>query len=145
MQADKTTEVDLKIKGMSCASCVARVEKAVRHVEGIQSIAVNLATETARVQLSSASLLPQITAAIEKAGYKVETSDLEMSITGMSCASCVARIEKALLKEGAIAVKVNLASERAQVHYHPAQVTAVQLLQAVEKAGYRAKIIHAGD
>ncbi len=145
MQPDKSTEVNLKIKGMTCASCVARIEKALRKLEGVQSIAVNLATETARAQLASASLLPQIIAAIEKAGYEVETSELEMSIEGMTCASCVSRIEKALMKGGASEAKVNLASEHARVHYNPAQVTSLQLLQAVEKAGYKAKIIREED
>lgn len=136
------SEESIRIKGMTCASCTLRIERAVQKVEGVVSIAVNLATESASINLSKPGALPQVMAAIEKAGYEVEKSELELAVQGMTCASCVRRIEKALLKvEGVQGASVNLATERARVTFMPSSVSAQQLIQAIEKAGYKAELI----
>lgn len=132
----------LPIEGMTCASCVGRVEKALKKVEGIENAEVNLATEKAMISSSQPLDLIAVTKAVERAGYKVLASQpIELSIEGMTCASCVGRVEKALKKiEGVQQANVNLATERAWVQGN-AQVQSSDLIQAVKKAGYTAKQI----
>lgn len=132
----------LPIEGMTCASCVGRVEKALKKVEGVENSEVNLATENAMISSSQPLDLIAVTKAVERAGYKVLASQpIELSIEGMTCASCVGRVEKALKKvEGVQQANVNLATERAWVQGN-AQVQSSDLIQAVKKAGYTAKQI----
>ncbi|WP_201604067.1 heavy metal translocating P-type ATPase [Psychrobacter immobilis] len=132
----------LPIEGMTCASCVGRVEKVLKKVEGVENAEVNLATENAMISSSQPLDLIAVTKAVERAGYKVLTSQpIELSIEGMTCASCVGRVEKALKKvEGVQQANVNLATERAWVQGN-AQVQSSDLIQAVKKAGYTAKQI----
>lgn len=132
----------LPIEGMTCASCVGRVEKVLKKVEGVENAEVNLATENAMISSSQPLDLIAVTKAVERAGYKVLASQpIELSIEGMTCASCVGRVEKALKKvEGVQQANVNLATERAWVQGN-AQVQSCDLIQAVKKAGYIAKQI----
>ena len=132
----------LPIEGMACASCVGRVEKALKKVDGVENAEVNLATENAMISSSQPLDLIAVTKAVERAGYKVLASQpIELSIEGMTCASCVGRVEKALKKvEGVQQANVNLATERAWVQGN-AQVQSSDLIQAVKKAGYIAKQI----
>ncbi|WLG14809.1 heavy metal translocating P-type ATPase [Psychrobacter cibarius] len=132
----------LPIEGMTCASCVGRVEKVLKKVEGVENAEVNLATENAMISSSQPLDLIAVTKAVERAGYKVLASQpIELSIEGMTCASCVGRVEKALKKvEGVQQANVNLATERAWVQGN-AQVQSSDLIQAVKKAGYTAKQI----
>ncbi|WP_201614482.1 heavy metal translocating P-type ATPase [Psychrobacter sp. JCM 18902] len=132
----------LPIEGMTCASCVGRVEKALKKVEGVENAEVNLATENAMISSSQPLNLIAVTKAVERAGYKILASQpIELSIEGMTCASCVGRVEKALKKvEGVQQANVNLATERAWVQGN-AQVQSSDLIQAVKKAGYTAKQI----
>lgn len=119
-----STTFDLPISGMTCASCAGRVERALRKVTGAEQVSVNLATEQARVQ-APADSLPALVDAVREAGYGVPTRTLELQIVGMTCASCVGRVERALAKvPGVEQVNVNLASERAhlevlQARRHP--------------------------
>ncbi|MGP5405832.1 heavy metal translocating P-type ATPase, partial [Psychrobacter celer] len=132
----------LPIEGMTCASCVGRVEKALKKVEGVENAEVNLATEKAMISSSQPLDLIAVTKAVERAGYKILASQpIELSIEGMTCASCVGRVEKALKKvEGVQQANVNLATERAWVQGN-AQVQSSDLIQAVKKAGYHAKLV----
>ena len=132
----------LPIEGMTCASCVGRVEKALKKVEGVENAEVNLATENAMISSSQPLDLIAVTKAVERAGYKILASQpIELSIEGMTCASCVGRVEKALKKvEGVQQANVNLATERAWVQGN-AQVQSSDLIQAIKKAGYTAKQI----
>ncbi|HCI75397.1 MULTISPECIES: heavy metal translocating P-type ATPase [unclassified Psychrobacter] len=132
----------LPIEGMTCASCVGRVEKALKKVEGVENAEVNLATEKAMISSSQPLDLIAATKSVERAGYKILASQpIELSIEGMTCASCVGRVEKALKKvEGVQQANVNLATERAWVQGN-AQVQSSDLIQAVKKAGYTAKQI----
>ncbi|MBV2134523.1 heavy metal translocating P-type ATPase [Pseudomonas sp. MAP12] len=134
--------LDLPIVGMTCASCAGRVERALAKVEGVRQVSVNLASEQARVE-AAASVLPALIAAVSKAGYSVPQLTLEMQIGGMTCASCVGRVERALGKVvGVQQAIVNLASERARITAL-ANVDVHTLLAAVEKAGYHASLIDA--
>lgn len=128
----------LPITGMTCASCAGRVERALLKVPGVDSAAVNLAAEQVRVHASEADLAGLVQA-VEKAGYGVPVQSLELAIEGMTCASCVGRVERALLKvPGVRGASVNLANERARVEVLGA-VEPATLIQAVEAAGYHAQ------
>ena len=133
------TPFDLPIAGMTCASCAGRVEKALAKVPGVSSVSVNLATEQARVE-APADSLPALVNAVQQAGYSVPSSSLELDISGMTCASCAGRVEKALAKvPGVKTVSVNLASERAHVELL-GHVDPTLLINAVSQAGYSASL-----
>lgn len=131
----------LPVSGMTCASCAGRVERALLKVPGVAAANVNLANEQVRIEgddLGVATLIE----AVEKAGYGVPLKSIELNIEGMTCASCVGRVERALLKvPGVRSAAVNLASERAHVEVIGTPDPAA-LIQAVEVAGYKAS---AGD
>ena len=127
---------EFAVTGMTCASCVMRVEKALRKVDGISDATVNLADEHAVLHATPNALIAAV-AAVEKAGYGVIREQLELPITGMTCASCSARVEKALRKQpGVLSATVNLADERATIDFLPLVMTQPLLIAAVEKAGY---------
>lgn len=131
--------VGVQIEGMTCASCVGRIEKAIGTVPGVASVTVNLATERAELSFTDRVDLHAVTAAISKAGYSAREATTELTISGMTCASCVVRVEKALLRvPGVIAATVNLATERAHIR-HVGEEARMQLEQAVAKAGYAAR------
>ncbi len=161
-----TKQITLPVTGMTCASCVRRIEKALAKVDGVQDASVNLATERAKVTFDSdAATIEQLKAAVEKAGYGLRElpadpaptavapieapavadtttapapGHLLLPVEGMTCASCVGRIEKALNKvPGVREANVNLATEQARVVFDPAAVGREQLTAAVEKAGYK--------
>ncbi|WP_315697027.1 heavy metal translocating P-type ATPase [Paraburkholderia fungorum] len=130
------------IQGMTCASCVARLEKALLSVPGVKSASVSLATESAAVTAQSDIGAEALNAAIDKAGYHAVEAEIELTISGMTCASCVSRIEKALMRTpGVEAASVNLATERAHVRILQGAVAADELVAAVERAGYRAAVV----
>ncbi|OJU89254.1 MAG: copper-translocating P-type ATPase [Burkholderiales bacterium 66-5] len=128
--------ISLPIEGMTCASCVGRVEKALAKVGGVGSVAVNLATERADIRPAGPIDRMALVQAVEKAGYAVPASSIELAVEGMTCASCVGRVEKALKAvPGVEQAAVNLATERASVR----GVAAVaDLLAAIARAGYAA-------
>lgn len=135
----ESTTFDLPIVGMTCASCAGRVERALSKVIGASAVSVNLATEQARVQAPSDSL-PALMDAVARAGYSVPQQSLELSIDGMTCASCVGRVERALGKvAGVKSVSVNLANERAHLELL-GQIDPQILIAAVTKAGYTASV-----
>jgi len=135
----ESTTFDLPIAGMTCASCAGRVERALSKVVGATAVSVNLATEQARIQAPSDSL-PALMDAVHKAGYSVPQQSIELSIDGMTCASCVGRVERALSKvPGVKSVSVNLANERAHLELL-GQVDPQILIAAVDKAGYSASV-----
>ncbi|MQU55373.1 heavy metal translocating P-type ATPase [Pseudomonas sp. FSL R10-1339] len=133
------TQFDLPIDGMTCASCAGRVEKSLAKVPGVRSVSVNLATEQARIEAPAESL-PALVEAVQQAGYSVPAHSLELDISGMTCASCAGRVEKALAKvPGVKSVSVNLATERAHVELL-GQVDPGLLINAVTQAGYGASL-----
>ncbi|RQV58017.1 heavy metal translocating P-type ATPase [Burkholderia cenocepacia] len=150
------TTIELDIDGMTCASCVSRVEKALVKVPGVTRASVNLATERATVDASAGVSATQLADAVKQAGYgatptasdtdvparaptlPTAPANIELDIDGMTCASCVSRVEKALAKvPGVTRASVNLATERATVDASN-DVSAAQLVDAVKQAGYGA-------
>ena len=137
MSATKTT-LELPITGMTCASCVARNEKALRKVEGVDDASVNFATEKATIAFDPEVVsADELVHAVEAAGYGVVTAQETLPILGMTCASCVSRVERALRKPpGVLKADVNLATEKATVTYIPGQASRDDLVTAVKAAGY---------
>ncbi|HSV36168.1 MAG TPA: heavy metal translocating P-type ATPase [Ramlibacter sp.] len=135
------TDWSFPVEGMTCASCVNRVEKALSALPGVREASVNLATEVATVKADPAVGLAALRGAVEKAGYTVGEQTVRLGIEGMTCASCVARVEKALKKvPGVDTALVNLATETAEVHLLGG-VDEAALTAAVEKAGYQASVL----
>ena len=126
------------IQGMTCASCSARVEKVLKQLPGVTDATVNLATETATV--SGETDVAAVKQAIEKAGFSVPTESCSLDISGMTCASCSTRVEKALGKvPGVLEASVNLATEQATVKLAQG-ISPAALIAAVERAGYGATL-----
>ena len=174
MTVEAPAGVRFPVEGMTCASCVNRIERYLRKVDGVVEANVNLATETASVRYDPARVrLDGLRAAVEAAGYEARIDRAEVSgsdgaqsveiafqpregglagprmlaldIEGMTCASCVNRIERHLRKlDGVVEANVNLATERASIIAHP-DVTIDQLIGAVEAAGYEAKLLVDGE
>ncbi len=129
--------LSLPIEGMTCASCVTRVEKALARVPGVSSATVNLATERAAVQLGEAVDPQLLTAAVEKAGFTVPRETVTLAVEGMTCASCVSRVERALRRvDGVVSAEVNLATEQARVTRLAGNAATPALLAALRQAGY---------
>ena len=133
----------LQVTGMTCASCVLRVEKSLLSVPGVLEVSVNLATEQASVDAAASVTAAALAAAVRKAGYDVAVEEVALQVEGMTYASCVARVEKALLKvPGVLSASGNLATERATVQALSTVPVSV-LKAAVEKAGYGATDVQA--
>ena len=133
----KTTTIRLPIEGMSCASCVGRVEAALGRVPGVSAVAVNLATERAEIRADAGVDRAALVAAVAQAGYEVPAATVEIAVDGMSCASCVGRVEQALKAVPGVAeAAVNLATERATVR---GTAGTEALLAAIHRAGYDAR------
>jgi Cu+-exporting ATPase len=131
----------LPVEGMTCASCVGRVEKALAALPGVREASVNLATEVATVRADPAVSLDTLRNAVTKAGYAVGEQTVRLEIESMTCASCVSRVEKALAKvPGVAAAAVNLATETAEVRWVGREPDVAALLAAVQKAGYSARV-----
>ncbi|WP_075791312.1 heavy metal translocating P-type ATPase [Massilia putida] len=138
-----TAELSFNVDGMTCASCVSRVEKALNAVPGVESASVNPATEKATVHAAPTVTFEALSQAVEKAGYDVPGEQISLSISGMTCASCVARLEKVLGKvPGVTEASVNLATEKAQIRASGVPVDV--LIAAVQRAGYDANVVVAG-
>ncbi len=136
-----TTELTLPIEGMTCASCSARVERALAKVPGVVSASVNLATERASVQADDGTPPAALTAAVVQAGYSVPTETADLQVDDMTCATCVGRVERALLSvPGVTEASVNLATSRARVTRLAGDAGDAALLDAVRKAGYGAHV-----
>ena len=130
-------QLNLLVQGMSCASCVGRVEKVLAKVPGVQSARVNLASESATVTYHAPAELAQMVSALARAGYPVREAHVTLDVAGMTCASCVARVEKALLTApGVQSAQVNLANETAQVRYIEGVGEVAQMIRSVVKRGY---------
>ncbi len=142
---DLSGAISLPIEGMTCASCVGRIERALKAVPGVGTVSVNLATERASITIQSPVARAKLVEAIENAGYTVPVKSAstvgptELSIDGMTCASCVGRVERALKAiPGVTEAVVNLATERATIH---GTADTAALIAAIGDAGYDAKVI----
>jgi P-type Cu+ transporter len=132
-------EWSMPVEGMTCASCVSRVEKAISKVPGVERATVNLATEHANVTADPSVTSDALVEAVKRAGYEVPQSSTTLNVGGMTCASCVSRVEKALRRVPGVAdAVVNLATETATVRGIAVEDDA--LIAAVSKAGYEASL-----
>src|SRR4051812_2770020 len=131
-------QIELPITGMTCASCARTVERTLKKTEGVENANVNFATERASVAFDPAQVdVNTMIERIDKAGYGVAQATMELPITGMTCASCVRNVERALKKPaGVLSANVNLATEKATVSYLPGAVRRADLVKTVEAAGY---------
>jgi Cu+-exporting ATPase len=131
----------LKVTGMTCAMCVKTIEKTLSKLDGVSEATVNLAQETTNIQFDPAKIKTSgIVKAIEKSGYGVvqEKKDILVGVGGMTCASCVTTVEKALKKiEGVHEANVNLGSEKARIVYDPELLGKEDIRKAIEEAGYK--------
>ena len=139
MVVQAETRLEIQVKGMTCAACVGHVSNALGDVPGVESVTTNLATEKATVMLSGDGdvSMETLAEALEDAGYGVADERVTMNIGGMTCASCVAHVSKALEDvPGVESATTNLATERATVEFVVGAVTIADLRHAVEDAGY---------
>lgn len=145
--AKKTVEpILLPVEGMTCASCVRRVEKAAASVPGVTESAVNFATETLSVTPGAGFSAEALLAAIDKAGYEAKAETLVLEVEDMTCASCVARVEKALKTVPSVeTASVNLATGEAVVKVLGGVSALPALTAAVAKVGYAVRLSGAGD
>jgi Cu+-exporting ATPase len=130
--------IDIPVTGMSCASCVRRVERALSKQEGVTEASVNFAAEKASVSYEPTTTSPhELIRAIQDVGYGADVRQMTFGVMGMTCASCVGRVEQALKKvPGVLEASVNLTNEKATVEYFASEVELRDLEKAVEDAGY---------
>lgn len=139
MSTQHNKRVVLKISGMSCAACANRIEKLLKKLPGIVEAGVNFATESASVEYQAPLTIDDMVAKIRAAGFDIVQDQIELKISGMSCAACSARIEKKLNSmPGVFAAFVNLASEKAVIRYSSAAISPAELKQAIANLGFQA-------
>ena len=131
--------LQLPVIGMSCASCVRRVEQALLATPGVSAASVNLASEKAEVTLAADGQTQALLQTVKNCGYETRTEQYQLSVIGMSCASCVGKVEKALLGlPGVLSAQVNLAAEIATVEVLAGNLDAAALIKTVRSTGYDA-------
>lgn len=132
---------EFPVSGLTCAGCVRRATQAIEKADGVTEASINLANEQAKVVGTSVLAAEDIAAQLKQAGYPARTEQFEFNLTGMHCASCVSKVEKALSAElGVISARVNLAAETATVESLAGMVNVKQLIAASKNAGYEAKL-----
>ncbi len=136
-QGSKSEKAKIHITGMTCTTCAATIEKGLAQTPGVERADVSFASEKASVEYDPSKVdLATISQTVSQLGYKVASKKSVFPVSGMTCASCVARVEEALSNvPGVISVNVNLASEKATVEYVEGTDVA-EMRRAVEKAGY---------
>ena len=144
-------QLTLPVIGMTCANCVAAVERNAKKAEGVTDATVNFAAEKVTVsydleKVGGAEVAADVIERIRRAGYDVPTAEVELPLLGITCANCAATIERRLKKtDGVLDATVNLASERATVRYAPGATTRADLVAAVRRAGYDVVEAAAGE
>jgi P-type Cu+ transporter len=130
--------ISISVTGMTCASCVQRVQRTLSKKEGVAEASVNFAAEKATVEYDPKATNPdEMIGAIEAAGYSTDVRETTLGVAGMTCASCVGRVERALEKvPGVLEARVNLANERATIRYLAGEVEPRELEKAIGGAGY---------
>ncbi len=139
MAENNKKKAEIKISGMTCATCATTIKKSLLNKEGVTGADVNLGTETATVEYASKKAnLSDLEKAITDAGYGVINEKATLKIGGLTCAMCVKTIETALKKlDGILEATVNLGAERAYVTYNPRITTIAEMRSAIEDAGYQ--------
>ncbi len=135
-----TKQLTLPVTGMTCANCVATVERGLKKQTGVQAAVVNLSSERATVTFDPAAVgLPDLIARVERAGYGVATGEADLIIKRLADDNDARRLEKALLKlEGVLEAQVSVATERARVKYVPTVVSQAEIRVAVSRSGFEA-------
>jgi len=131
----------LPVTGMTCANCAMNIEHSVKKLEGVEDTNVNFASEQATISFDPKQLhLKDVVQNIHDSGYNVATANVELPVTGMTCANCAMSIERALNKkvQGVVNASVNFAMERAYVEYIPSITNIDEMVSAIKKAGYGA-------
>ncbi|CEP67510.1 Cation-transporting P-type ATPase [Moorella glycerini] len=133
-------QVNLPIMGMSCASCVAKVEKALKNMAGVADARVNLVAGKATVEYFPEQVgVPQMAKTIQEIGYEVPEEEVLLTVRGMSCAACVAKVEKAVKAlPGVTSVVVNLPAESARIRFYPGTVDKARIKKEINALGYEA-------
>jgi len=136
---EKSERIDIPIVGMSCATCVTTIQRGLAGLKGVEKANVNFATSKATVIFQPQLVKPEdFISSVRKSGYEVGTVSLELPIQGIECASCVQKIEKALLQtKGVTKAVVNLATEKAKVEYLPSETNLEEVKRAIESTGYK--------
>jgi Cu+-exporting ATPase len=137
-EAKQLERIDLPVAGMSCASCALKIEKGLSNTEGVSKATVNFAAEKATVLYTPGETsLSALITKVKDLGYNAKTEKVLLPVQGMTCASCVNRVEKALKSlKGVVDVSVNFATQRASVEYLPGEATIRDLKRVVQEAGY---------
>ncbi len=136
-----TRTITLPISGMTCANCAMNIERSMRKLPGVEDARVNFAAERAEVAYDASRIqVADLVAGVEKAGFKVPTTRVELAVTGMTCANCAMNIERALAKRtpGVARAFVNFAAETAAVDYFPSDADVGDIVAAIENAGFGA-------
>ena len=137
-ESKKLRSTTLPVAGMNCASCVVNVEQVLKNVAGVASAKVNLATGSAAVQYDpSQATLGDMKKAIEDICYKVVLNTAQLQVSGMTCASCVEKIEKAIGQlDGVSRVVVNLSTGTARVEHDPSLASLAEIKRTIRDLGY---------
>ena len=137
-RATRSQTLTLPVMGMHCAACVGSVERGALSAEGVSEATVNLVQGTLSVRFDPDSVtLPEIVRNVEEAGYDVPTESINLQVAGMSCASCVGTVERAVARvPGVVEAAVNLATERASVRLIGGAATRADVETAIKRAGY---------
>ncbi len=135
---EDTALVEVEVEGMSCASCVGHVETALSAVPGVEGATVNLATRKASVRYAPGAVgVAGLVDTVREAGYEVALRKVSLKIGGMSCASCVSHVDKALSAvHGVVSANVNLATNTATVELVRGAADTSDLVNAITQAGY---------
>lgn len=142
--AQQQTRIDLPVTGMTCGACSARVEKGLKSLPSVNDVSVNFATGKATIQISPeaqcSEQLEVLVKQVQQSGYDVKSETLRFKIDGMSCASCVSKIEKYLYAtKGVLQASVNLATEVASISYIPTLSDPSALSAVIRSAGYQSR------
>ncbi|GAB4173111.1 MAG: copper-translocating P-type ATPase CopA1 [Rhodocyclaceae bacterium] len=130
---------------MTCAACAARIEKSLNRLPAVEAV-VNLASERVRIRFDPASASPEeIVETIRKTGYAVPEANVDLALSGMTCAACAARIEKVLERLPGVTASVNFAAEKASVRYEQGLADVEAILAAIRGAGYDAHVVGAAS
>lgn len=132
-------QAELKVSGMHCATCAVTIEKALIGVEGVEEANVNFAGNKVTVEFDpSKAGVTDLEKAVTESGYGIINEQVTIKVGGMTCATCVQTVEKAIQKlDGILSVTVNLGAERAYVTYNPNLTTIHDMRAAIEDAGYQ--------
>ncbi|AQS88064.1 cation/heavy metal transporter [Neoasaia chiangmaiensis NBRC 101099] len=133
-------ELDFVVEGMSCAACAARIEKVLNRIDGVAAL-VNFANARAQVDLAEDATPSTVVEAVRRSGFDVAGREVDLSLGGMSCAACAARIEKLLNRLPVTEASVNFAAERAHVRFVPGIVSVEDMIGRIEKAGFTARLV----